>query len=705
LYELLTGHSPYQLKNRSALEILRTITETQPRLPSTIVSITDSDSASGDPFPNPESVSKTREGSPERLRRRLRGDLDNIVLMAIRKEPQRRYQSVDQLSEDIGRHLQGLPIAAHKDTFTYRAGRFVFRNRIPVAIAAFALLVLAISAATLQWKANRQAKLFQEFGQEVARIEASMRYAYLLPLHDIQEDQKQVVDRLDYIKKRMQTMGSVSHGPGFYSLGRGYLSLHRYQDAYDNLILAWQKHQYREPAAANALGLSLAMLYQEKLQEAEQLYSKEQLEQRKLQLEKLYRTPALQYIQMGKSASEVPEYVDALLAFLEKRYAEALNKTTAAAQKISWFYEGKKLEGDILAAMGNLRSEVGDASGAHDLYEKARTSYLEAAQKAQSDPQIYEGLCALQYALQKMHLDQKGTTAPTLVKEGISYCEKALIADSRNINANLYAATIHSELAYAQYLHGADCSEATEKAAAFARAVLIIDPENGMAFKALGNAYKVFAAAEIERGGNPVPSLKIASSNLEKAIEKMPGDAELLSNLGANYINQALYESETGQDSIASINKAIQVLERAVQLNPNHSQFRGNLGIAYCRKGMIQANMGLDSRESFRQSIEESKKTIQVNPKYLSAYIWAGLASNQLALNLMEKGENPLAAIDDAIVLRTKALELDPDNAYSYNGLGMSFFLKAKQQRLAIKDAETEIQSALESYKKSISLN
>ncbi len=223
LYELLTGHSPYRLKNRSAVEIMRAITETQPQLPSAIINTVDQNSADGDPLPNPESVSKTREGSPERLRRRLRGDLDNIVLMAMRKEPQRRYQSVDQLSEDIRRHLQGLPIAARKDTFVYRTARFVLRNRIPVAVTVLALLTIAFSGAVMQWRANKQAKLFQEFGQEVTRIEATMRYAYLLPLHTIQQDKKQVMDRLEYIKKRMQTMGSVAYGPGYYSLGRGYL--------------------------------------------------------------------------------------------------------------------------------------------------------------------------------------------------------------------------------------------------------------------------------------------------------------------------------------------------------------------------------------------------------------------------------------------------------------------------------------------------
>ncbi len=78
---------------------------------------------------------RAREGSREKLRRRLRGDLDNIVLKALRKEPERRYTSVDQFSEDIRRHLEGLPVIARPDTFWYRGGKFVRRHKAGVIAA------------------------------------------------------------------------------------------------------------------------------------------------------------------------------------------------------------------------------------------------------------------------------------------------------------------------------------------------------------------------------------------------------------------------------------------------------------------------------------------------------------------------------------------------------------------------------------------
>src|SRR6185295_15809630 len=95
-----------------------------------------------------------RDGDTRALRRQLAGDLDNIVLKAMSKEPQRRYASVDQLSNDIGRHLQGLPVVARKDTLGYRTAKFVGRHKAGVTLAAAVLLLIIGSGitVTLLWR-------------------------------------------------------------------------------------------------------------------------------------------------------------------------------------------------------------------------------------------------------------------------------------------------------------------------------------------------------------------------------------------------------------------------------------------------------------------------------------------------------------------------------------------------------------------------
>jgi len=84
---------------------------------------------------------------PANVQRRLRGDLDNIVLKALRKEPERRYTSAEQLAEDIRRHLQGLPVTATTDSVSYRVRKFVRRHQ--VGVAATVLIVVAISGGVI----------------------------------------------------------------------------------------------------------------------------------------------------------------------------------------------------------------------------------------------------------------------------------------------------------------------------------------------------------------------------------------------------------------------------------------------------------------------------------------------------------------------------------------------------------------------------
>jgi serine/threonine protein kinase len=148
LYELLTGCTPYNVPTHTPHEFSRAICETEPEKPSTAVRRNQIGAGAGERNPTENSAlsAKVREGSPEKLRKRLRGDLDTIVLMALRKEPQRRYASVEEFAQDIRRHLDNLPALARKDTTAYRASKFITRHKVGVAAAA--LVTVALLSAT-----------------------------------------------------------------------------------------------------------------------------------------------------------------------------------------------------------------------------------------------------------------------------------------------------------------------------------------------------------------------------------------------------------------------------------------------------------------------------------------------------------------------------------------------------------------------------
>jgi serine/threonine protein kinase len=161
MYELLTGRRPYRLKSRIQSAIEDAILNQEPERPSTIVTQEVTLETDGQTRTvTAEAFAKPREGAVTRLKRKLAGDVDNIVLMAMRKSPQRRYPSAEALAADIQRHLEGEPVQAAPDSVIYRAGKFVKRNRAGVLAAALVLLAIVGGgvASFVGWRAAAQAR-------------------------------------------------------------------------------------------------------------------------------------------------------------------------------------------------------------------------------------------------------------------------------------------------------------------------------------------------------------------------------------------------------------------------------------------------------------------------------------------------------------------------------------------------------------------
>lgn len=144
LYELLSGYKPFALRGNRLAELERAICEDSPPTMSAAIA-----SAQATPNSGVAQIAGERSISAAKLRRELHGDLDNIVMMAMRKEPERRYSSVEQFAADVDNYLRGMPVMARADAWGYRAGKFVRRHAVVVALsAAFAALLVGFSVTT-----------------------------------------------------------------------------------------------------------------------------------------------------------------------------------------------------------------------------------------------------------------------------------------------------------------------------------------------------------------------------------------------------------------------------------------------------------------------------------------------------------------------------------------------------------------------------
>lgn len=155
LHLLLTGSVPRLSDGaRTSASVTRVVTK-----PSAVVGRAggcEGDGADSDP-PTPREIADARGTTPERLRRRLRGDLDNIVLLSLREEPERRYESVAQLAEDVRRHLDGHPVRARPERPAYVAAKFVRRHRAGVAASVAALVLIVAFAVAMAVQVRRVA--------------------------------------------------------------------------------------------------------------------------------------------------------------------------------------------------------------------------------------------------------------------------------------------------------------------------------------------------------------------------------------------------------------------------------------------------------------------------------------------------------------------------------------------------------------------
>jgi eukaryotic-like serine/threonine-protein kinase len=237
LYKLLSGSGPFFISSVRLAEIERAICEKDPPPPSEMVAVEDSTES--------RAIAEDRSTSAKRLRRNLSGDLDNIVLMAMRKEPERRYASAQQMASDIQRHMDGMPVIARRDTMSYRSIKFVRRHWLPVtASLATAFLVLAFATTTyvqsLRIAAERDRVTQQRERAEHEKSRAEEVSSFLVNLFKLSDPEEnrgnQVTARelLDTGAKRLR--GSLQDQPEakaalLSTVAAVYDSLGQFQDA------------------------------------------------------------------------------------------------------------------------------------------------------------------------------------------------------------------------------------------------------------------------------------------------------------------------------------------------------------------------------------------------------------------------------------------------------------------------------------------
>jgi serine/threonine protein kinase len=700
LYELVAGRLPYQFDSRSPIEIAHTLHDTQPLPPSTMV-----DKVYSSDKTEREIVSKARNMSVDQLKRRLRGDLDNIILMAIRKEPERRYQSVEQFSEDIHLHLVRRPVIARKDTIAYRLTKFARRNPISITVTAIAFLILFAGVITTTWQAQKakaaqtRAEYASEFGDELRYIESLLLSTYTAPLHDARPTFKTVKDRLTRMEKRVIEGGESAYGPGHNALGNGYLILKDFGRAKDHLEKAWS-FGYREPATAYALGKVLGIFYQQEVINADRVSSSKLKKELIRKAEAEYATRAIRLLTEARTFAESPAYVEGLIALYQKKFDLALQKTSEAVKHSSRPYEVMKLQGDIHFAMARDALAKNNQSSGFNSFILSGDSYSKAADSARSEPEIY-----LADAKRIIHMTSaKGEYVSEWVDEAILACDKAIRIDPDSYSPYIYKSEVYIQQGIDFMYHAGKDPRPAYVSAVKQADEAIRRNNSALSHDQASRGYIRMAEYELATNMDAYEALNNAISESNKAVQLDPYYTDAQANRATAYFLMSEYQLTRGDDPTASLNKVIEIYNNNLRSLPKDTYMCNLLGFAHLGLAEYKIKRGGDPREDLKNSMAHFNEGMKIDPDSVHMAEGLGLAYVDLAKYEMNVGIYPEKSFDEALRLYNRSLTAD-DKAWTVFNRGAAYMTRAEYKLRSKQDPTTDLKHAASDFQKSFELS
>ncbi len=599
LYELLAGHSPYRVTTGTSHELTRVISEVEPEPPSTAIlrsALNGTMAAPPEQTPTPESVSHTREGSPARLRRRLAGDLDNIVLKAVRKEPQRRYASVEQFSEDIRRHLEKLPVTARKDSWSYRAGKFVRRHKMGMAAAALVVLaVLGGVAATI-----REAHIAQAERQRAEKRFNDVRKlanSFLFEFHDaIQNLPGSTPARELVVKRALEYLDGLAKEAGDDASLRSELAT-AYEKVGDVQGSPYRSNLGNLPGALSS--------YRKALELREQLSGAGA------------KGPHLQ-LELARSHGEVGEsmYVSGNLTDALANYRQAFALLYSLTNP-----EARRELSILHVRYGKALLRSGDLTKALENHQQAIAITDDLLRATPGDPALIRAKAFAYISLGDTYQDM-GQWKKELASQRTALSLLGPLAQPANAQSRRDVAVAYTRTAEAlSEIGGKRGALAIElKALEEDEAAARIDPSNALARRDVYIDYYKIAFMQSALG-----DMRAALANQRKCISLCeaevaanPTSAEIRGNLGVAYFRygEMLEKVATRKDALQYYQKAVSIQEALSQADPRDTEKRGDLSEDLMKLSDVYLQLGdaASALAGYRKALAIRESLVTANP-------------------------------------------------------------------------------------------
>jgi hypothetical protein len=567
LYELLAGVRPHGSPTSSTAEILRAVCEDEPERPSAA------------------SRKEPAHGAP------LRADeLDNIVLMAMNKEPARRYGSVAEFAGDLQRYLDGLPVKARKDTVTYRTRKFVRRHRTGVAAAVVLVATLVAGVAVSTLEALRAQRRFDEVRR--------MAHAVLYDIYDsIRDLPGSLKGREVVVKTALQYLDGLA------------VETLRDQDLQLELAEAYQRvGDVQGSALSSSLGDSAqaAVSYRKAMRLADDL------------------------------ARRRPDSVKANLVRMAARESlgdiAALHGDIEASLKL--YGAGEEI-GESMARQNPSNLPTMQALGLlYDASAREDQDNQRAIASGRKSVAIFERLAAAQPDSEETQADlaSSHSTLSSVLESGNQF-DEGLEEERKDVR--IYAALLAAHPLSAHYRHdlmdsyeklgdaasGAtsaatarphDSSEALDnyrKAVALADTIVAADPADRVAVEERGMALmKLGATISPQKDlSGAIAMLRRALVDFQTLVAAQPGDARVLRRLAGThmYIGRRLAVTGHTAEAVPSLRDAIRITDGVIGKNP-----KDWLALNYSWRASQELAKALAAQQQRNEALDYSRKAI-----------------------------------------------------------------------------------------------
>jgi len=582
---------------------------------------------------------------------RLPDDVKAILTKCLEKDPNERYPSARAFADDLEHYLAGAPISARPPTFRYRLGLTLRRHRRVAIMAGIALIALLFSASWsgfTWWKARERARLAQQLGQRVERIEAVARFAHMMPAHPLEVEQTRIREMMATIQTDMARLGRTSRGPGLYALGRGHLALHDLPRALELFREAWDSG-YRTPESAFALGYALSESYRRALEETTAIRDLEARRSAIEEIQQRYREPSRTFLERAAGSEvEEPALIEGLIAFAEGRYEDALIETRQGLESKPWLYELRVLEADVHVTRARVAMLAGERETVDADRERAARAYGAAAEIAPSNPDIY--------------LRQAGLFEDRMIDE--------------------------------IYLRGGDIAIWRDRALAALDEAIAIDPDQARFHQSRVQVLMRWCEQLYFRGEDPGNYLEELIDSAGQAVAIEPEDHESLEALGTATAWQGKFQEHAGEDPTTSYATSVEAFDRALEVAGPRAVTLIRSGLAHLYAGTYRFTRGADPRPDTDEASRRFDEALEAEPENLFGLINQGSATFLSARQAIRIGGDPLPRLLAAEAYMREILEINPGYTLALANLSDLIEYRARYQMMRGEDPTSLLEEA-----------